>query len=239
LSLTGRINGGESYSHELGEGLRVRFVPFNANWGWLISVGPESTEDYDWAWPLNPPFHTDNSQWLATGYGETAQSQMRFEHRIFFAVDAVTYTKAKKLVNDEVFNGDDGGAGRFLAALPTIPAGILRIKATNFDVSDEGKSVNWMEYSLSVIVPTSFHASSDLESKVISCPAMHWGSRQKLQGPINALSVMWELGEKPVTGKPTFRDLALGPNYLCLSPTAYPVSKPWKKALPISWLDWL
>jgi hypothetical protein len=173
LSFSGRINGSEKYSRELGEKLWVRFAPTVNNWGWAISVEPaESTDDY--AWPVNPPFHFGNSEYLSTGYGDTVEYQLRHEHRIFFVLNRNVYEQAVKLVNDEAMSKDPEGAGRYLAALPMIPTGVLYVKPTKFEVVNEGKSVNWMEYSATAITPMSFHPAADLNAKEISCPPMHW-----------------------------------------------------------------
>ncbi len=173
LSFTAHINGDEEYSRELGDKLWVRFAPTKDKWGWIVSVGPaDSTDDY--AWPVNPPLRGDNSQYLSTGYGNTVEYRLGYEHRIFFVFDRAHYDQAVKLVNDEAFSKNNDGASRYLAALPTIPAGILYLKPIRFDVVNEGKSVNWMEFSLTVIVPVSFEAAAGLNAKERPCPPMHW-----------------------------------------------------------------
>ena len=174
LSFSGRLNGDEKYSRELGEKLSVRFAPLKDNWGWDISVELEDrTEDY--AWPVNPPFHFGNSEYLGTGYGDTVEYQLKREHRIFFILSQTVYEQAVKLVNDEAMSKDPEGAGRYLAVLPTIPTGVMYVKPIRFDVADEGKSVNWMEYSATVIVPASFEPAAGLSPKQRPCPPMHWG----------------------------------------------------------------
>jgi len=174
LSFSGRLNGGEKYSRELGETLWVRFAQLKDNWGWGVSVEPEDrTEDY--AWPVNPPFHFGNSEYLGTGYGDTVEYQLKHEHRIFFTLSRTVYDQAVKLVNVEAMSKDPEGAGRYLAALPTIPTGVMYVKPIRFDVVDEGKSVNWMEYSATVIVPASFAPAVGLRPKQRPCPPMHWG----------------------------------------------------------------
>lgn len=173
LSFSGRVNGGEKYSQELGENLWVRFAPTINNWGWAISVEEAGSTD-DYAWPVNPPFHSANSEYLSTGYGETVESKLAHEHRIFFAVNRTAYEQAVKLVNDGATNKDPQAAVRFLAILPTIPTGILYVKPTKFEVGNEGKSVKWMEYSVIVIVPESFRHTPGLNATKRPCPAMHW-----------------------------------------------------------------
>jgi hypothetical protein len=174
LSFTARINGDEEYSRELGDKLWVRFAPTKDKWGWIVSVGPaDSTDDY--AWPVNPPFHFGNSEYLSTGYGDTVEYQLKHEHRIFFVLNRTVYDQAVRLVNDEAMSKDPEGAARYFAALPTIPAGILYLKPIRFDVVNDGKSVNWMEYSLTILVPLSFEPAVGLNAKERPCPPLHWG----------------------------------------------------------------
>ena len=183
LSFSGRINGDEEYSRELGDKLWVRFAPTGDKWGWIVYVGPADSisapsvgwgvPGNDYAWPVNPPLRGDNSQYLSTGYGDTVEYRLRYEHRIFFVLDRTHYDQAMKLVNDEAFSKNADGASRYLAALPAIPAGILDLR---FDVANEGKSVNWMEYSVTAIVPASFEPAAGLSQKERPCPTMHWGS---------------------------------------------------------------
>jgi hypothetical protein len=173
ISFSGRINGSQKYARELGEKLWVRFAPTENNWGWAVSVeAAESTDDY--AWPVNPPFHFGNSENLSTGHGDTVEHQLSHEHRIFFVLNRTVYEQAVKLVNDEAMSQDPEGAGRYLAALPTIPTGVLYLKPTKFEVVNEGKSINWMEYSVTVIIPASFRSAPGLNAKERSCPPMHW-----------------------------------------------------------------
>ena len=101
-------------------------------------------------------------------------SRLKNEHRIFFVFDRANYDQAVKLVNDEPFSKNDEGASRYVAALRTIPAGILYLKPIRFEVVNEGKSVNWMEYSITVIVPASFQPAARLNPKERPCPPMHW-----------------------------------------------------------------
>src|SRR5579864_7384671 len=92
FSFDGRVNGGEEYSHRLGEGLWLRLSPLTENWGWVIQVHPEGNED-DFAYPLNPPFHSDNSQYLGTGYGDTVEYHLKHEHDVFFTLTRDDYQR--------------------------------------------------------------------------------------------------------------------------------------------------
>ena len=169
FSLEGRVNGGQEYTRELGGGLRVRLLPGQKKWGWVLQVQPvDSTDDY--AYPVNPPYHSGNSQWLATGYGETVEQQLKYEHEIFFVLNQTEYEHAMKLVDDALYSSDSQAAGKFLSTLPSLRSAVLKIKPIRYETVNEGRSVNWMEFSVTVTVPANFLLLSDLDAKKIACP---------------------------------------------------------------------
>jgi hypothetical protein len=169
FSFEGRVNGGEEYTRELGGGLRIRLLPVQKKWGWVLQVQPvDSTDDY--AYPVNPPYHSGNSQWLATGYGETVEQQLKGEHEIFFVLNQTEYEHAMKLVDDALYSGDSQAAGKFLSTLPSLRSAVLKIKPIRYETVNEGLSVNWMEFSITVTVPANFLLPSDLDAKKIACP---------------------------------------------------------------------
>jgi hypothetical protein len=152
FSLEGRVNGGEEYSHELGGGLRIRLLPSKENWGWMVQVQPlDSTDDY--AYPVNPPFGSGNSQWLSTGYGETVEQQLKYEHEVYFVLNRAEYEHAAKLVEHSLSSSAPSAPGIFLSTLPTLRSAVLRIKPTKYETTNAGKSVNWMQFSMTVDDP--------------------------------------------------------------------------------------
>ena len=173
FAFDGRISGGGEYSHELGGGLLLRLAPSlappNENWGWVIQVQPLDSND-DYAWPVNPPFHFGNSQWLATGYNESAQQQLSYEHEVFFVLNKAEYERATKLANDALNSPDPEAAGKFLAILPTLRSAVLKLKPVKYEITNEGKSVSWVQFSVSVTAPASFQPASGMDTKDIACP---------------------------------------------------------------------
>jgi hypothetical protein len=168
FAFDGRINGGEEYSHELGAGLILQLTPAK-DWGWVIQVEPRDSDD-DYAWPVNPPFHSGNSQWLATGYNESAQEQLSREHEVFFVLSKAEYERAKKLANEALDSSDSEAAGKFLAILPTLRSAVLKVKPVKYETANEGKSVSWMQFSVSVTTPAGFQPASGMAAKGIACP---------------------------------------------------------------------
>jgi hypothetical protein len=173
FAFDGRISGGQEYSHELGGGLLLRLTPSlappNENWGWVVQVQPRDSND-DYAWPVNPPFHFGNSQWLAPGYNESAQQQLSYEHEVFFVLNKAEYERATKLANDALNSSDPEAAGKFLAILPTLRSAVLKLKPVKYETTNEGKSVSWMQFSVSVTAPASFQPASGIDTKDIACP---------------------------------------------------------------------
>jgi hypothetical protein len=172
FSFEGRVNGGEEYTHELGGGLRMRLLPSKENWGWMIQIQPlDSTDDY--AYPVNPPFRSGNSQWLSTGYGETVEQQLKHEREVFFVLNRAERERAMKLADDAISSSDPEAAGRFLAMLPTLRSAVLRIKPMSYETAEEGKTVKWMQFSVTVTTPADFRPAPGLNAKDIACPSNH------------------------------------------------------------------
>jgi hypothetical protein len=173
FAFDGRVSGGEEYSHELGGGLLLRLTPSlappNGNWGWVIQVQPRDSSD-DYAWPVNPPFHFGNSQWLATGYHASAQQQLSHEHEVFFVLSKAEYERATELANDALNSSDSEAAGKFLDILPTLRSAVFKLKPVKYETTNEGKSVSWMQFSVSVTAPASFQPASGMNPKNIACP---------------------------------------------------------------------
>ena len=171
FSFEGRANGGEPYSRQLGGGLWLRFSPMSKNQGWLIEVQPGGSDD-DYGFPLNPPFHLGNSQWLATGYGLTIEQQLKNEREIFFSPTEEEYKRATKFYDDTVGNEDSPeSATKFLDALPSMISAVLRLKPLQYETTNQGKSVSWMRFSITVVVPKSFQPAPGIEVKDAACPS--------------------------------------------------------------------
>lgn len=169
FSFEGRVNGGEEYTHELGGGLRARLLPGGKKWGWVLQIQPlDNTNDY--AYPVNPPFRSGNSQWLSTGYNDTVEQQLKYEHEIFFVLNQTEYEHAMKLVDDALYSSDPEAARKFLSILPSLRSAVLKIKPIKYETADEGRSVNSMEFSVKVIAPANFAAPSSFDAKKITCP---------------------------------------------------------------------
>jgi hypothetical protein len=176
FSFEARVNGGEEYSHELGRGLWIHLspslAPKNENWGWVIQVRPlDSTDDY--AFPVNPPFHSGNSQWLSTGYGETVEQQLKYEHEVFFVLNRTEYEHAAKLVEETMSSSEPEAAGKFIAALPALRSAVLRLKPLKYQTDNAGNTAAWMTFGVTVTTPANFRPPSGVNAREIACPSNH------------------------------------------------------------------
>jgi hypothetical protein len=176
FSFEGRVNGGAEYSHELGGGLSIQLspslAPKNENWGWIIQIRPLDSAD-DYAFPVNPPFHSENSQWLSTGYGETLEHQLEYEHEVFFVLNRREYEHAAKLVEEAMSSADSEAAGKFISALPSLRLAVLRLKPIKYETADGGKTAKWMTFRVVVIAPAEFQPAPSLNAKDTACPSIH------------------------------------------------------------------
>jgi hypothetical protein len=155
--------------------LSLRLTPWSGpkdeHWGWVIEVHPRDSND-DYAWPVNPPFHFGNSQWLATGYDQSAEQRLSYEHEVFFVLNKAEYERATKLANDALYSSDPEAAGNFLTILPTLRSASLKLKPVKYETTNEGKSVSRMQFSVSVTTPASFLPGSGADTKNIACPSV-------------------------------------------------------------------
>jgi hypothetical protein len=174
-SFAGRVNGNEAYSRDLGDGLVFRLFLLEQNWGWNISVSPADSDD-DYAYPVNPPLRFGNSQYLGTGYGETAKQQLAYEHNVFFVLNQRDFERIGKLAEDVLWPYQsvepDKAAERYLSALRHLTTGLLRVKPTAYETSNEGNSVRWMQFSVTVIVPAEFRLGAGLNERLTACPSI-------------------------------------------------------------------
>jgi len=176
FSFEGRVNGGEEYSHELGGGLWIDLFPSrgpkNVNWGWIIGVRPRDGKD-DYTYPVNPPYHSANSQWLSTGYDETLEQQLKDEHEVFFVLNRTEYEHAAKLVEEAMSSTDQEAAGRFISVLPSLRSAVLELKPIQYETADGGKTAKWMTFQVVVIAPAEFQPAPSLNAKDTDCGSIH------------------------------------------------------------------
>jgi hypothetical protein len=150
--------------------LSPSLAPKNENWGWVIQVRPlDSTDDY--AFPVNPPFHSGNSQWLSTGYGETVEQQLKYEHEVFFVLNRTKYEHAAKLVEETMSSSEPEAAGKFISTLPALRSAVLRLKPIKYQTANAGKTASWMSFGVTVTTPADFRPPSGINAREIACPS--------------------------------------------------------------------
>jgi len=172
FSFEGRVNGGDGFSRRLGASLWLKLLPLKDN-GWTIQLSPEGSED-DYGFPLNPPFHSDNSQYLGTGYGDTVEYHLKYEHEVFFAPTAEDHSRGIKIYEqyaDWPGSAEPDSAEKFLAILPSLRRALLKLKPLKHLTADDGTTVRWMEFSATVVVPDTFQLAPDLKARPAKCPS--------------------------------------------------------------------
>lgn len=170
FSFEGRANGGEAYSRQLGGGLWLRLLP-EGNEGWMIEIHKGNGDD-DYGFPLNPPFHFGNSQYMATGYGLTVEELLKDEREIFFSPTEEERQRAVKFYEDTVENDNSPeSATKFLAGLSAMISAVVKFKPLQHETTDEGQSVSWVQFSITVIVPKNFQVPPDVSIKDAVCPS--------------------------------------------------------------------
>jgi hypothetical protein len=173
VTLSGRINGGHAFARELGENLWLHLFPLGDN-GWTIEI-KRLHGDSDYAYPLNPPLRSANSQFLGTGYSITAKEQLSHEHAVYFVLNPSDYNKAMQLAQEALWPyyaaAPEKATEHFLAALPGFPSGLLTVKPLKYVTWNGGETVKWMRFSVTVVVPSSFHFTPGASSKETACPA--------------------------------------------------------------------
>jgi len=96
---------------------------------------------------------------------------MTYEHRVFFASSQEEYERDVSFYESTVDSKDPAGAGKFLSALPSMRSAVLTLKPEKFETSDGGKSVSWMQFSVTVTVPKAFEPAPDMKAKNAACPS--------------------------------------------------------------------
>jgi hypothetical protein len=168
-SFGGRVNGGESFSRSIGNGLKLHLDPLKDDWGWQLAISPEGSDD-DWAYPVNPPLHFGNSEYLGTGYGESAREVLSQAHEIRFPLTEADYIRMSKLA-DEAIGPKQKAAAAYLDALKAIRTGAVILSPLDYDKDGEPEKVRWMKFNAVVIVPQGFRGNAGLDWTTGGCSA--------------------------------------------------------------------
>ncbi len=166
------LKGGQAYARNLGGGLVLKLAPLRRNWGWTIQVEPRNSGD-DYAYPLNPPLRSGNSQALGTGYGETARDQLSHDHDVRFTLNASEYERIFSLASDALWpyqaHDPDKAAQRYLDAIRKARSGLIRLKVRHFATTADGTAVISADFAASVMVPSDFDLAADLKAVGVAC----------------------------------------------------------------------
>jgi hypothetical protein len=164
-TIEGQVTGGNSFRQPLGNGLVFRLDAFKDNFGWQIAVSPENSTD-DWAYPVNPPLRSENSEWLGTGYGDIAREVLSYPHEVRFLLNRTDYSRMIQLATEALWpymsKEPEKAASVYLDALKTVRTGSLLLTTQDYDRSGPPETVAWMKFSILIVVPKGFRGYSGL-----------------------------------------------------------------------------
>jgi len=172
ITFSGEASEGQTFRRSIGNGLDFVLMPVSMGGGitgWTIEVSPQGKpsdpECNDFVWVVTPPYRFQNSRYLDTEYGITAQEAVRRSPREFSyvmscadfmmerqRVDRVLwpYTYSKQEVDDA------------LAKLGSSPLGKGRLWIEDFKITPGHRSgtaedfgaIHWIKFKVEIKFPT-------------------------------------------------------------------------------------
>jgi hypothetical protein len=120
-----------------------------------------------------PHFILEIPSWLSTGYGETVEQQLKYEHEVFFVLNRTEYEHAAKLVEETMSSSEPEAAGKFIAALPALRSAVLRLRPLKYQTDNAGNTAAWITFGVTVTTPANFRPPSGVNAREIACPSNH------------------------------------------------------------------
>jgi hypothetical protein len=177
----GRVKGLEAFRQSLGGGLVFHLDPWKNNLGWTIAISPKESND-DWAYPVNPPLRSRNSQYMATGYGDAVKDVLKYRHEVYFLLTEANYREISKLVGEALWpytsKEPEKTAERYFEALNAVKTGTVIVKAVDYDKDGPPETVDWMQFQTVVIVPLGFEGDIGLSWTTGICKSMLEAARK-------------------------------------------------------------
>jgi hypothetical protein len=155
----------------IGDELRLQFRPMKNDSGWQVSVSPREDETEDWTYPVNMPLRTGESQFLATGYGQTVRERLRYAHEIKFLLNKEDFARWAREADETLESSDAKAAGAYIAHLRQASTGLLVITPEAYETTPDGQAVRWARLKIEVTVPASFAGSRELNWEERGCPS--------------------------------------------------------------------
>lgn len=171
-TLVADLNETTSMSRTIGNGLLLRLIPANDGSGWRIAVSPEANEEEDWTYPVNLPLRTGESQYLATGYGETIREKLRYPREIKFVLSESDFARYSRMADRALASSDPEAAGIYMAQLPKISVGSVLISAWKYETTPDGERVKSAQLRFAVTIPEDFSGAKGLKWSRLPCPRM-------------------------------------------------------------------
>lgn len=107
--------------------------------------------------------------------GETVRRQLEFAHVVRFVLTVNDHERMSRLVEDALWpyyaKDPEHAVENYLDALSKIPTGLLVVNAINYDKLGSSDQVRWMDFDVTVTVPSTFDATGELKWTTAPCPA--------------------------------------------------------------------
>ena len=113
LSFSSTINSNGADSHPLAPNLRFRLTSMKDEWGWVISISPNDSEN-DWTAPVTFPIRNNEQQTMGSGYGSTVQDKMTHPNVVQFVRTPSEFTRYSRLANEALSSPQTDAARNFI-----------------------------------------------------------------------------------------------------------------------------
>jgi hypothetical protein len=108
--------------------------------------------------------------------------QLGYAHEVFFVLDATEYERASKAAENALYSDDSVAPTRFLKTLPSLRSALLTLKPLKYESTDEGKSVSWMQFTVTVIAPSIFQTGTGHKGRCLPQKHRHLSLKSRAVG---------------------------------------------------------
>jgi hypothetical protein len=157
-SFTGKVIAEESYSYPFAPGLSLRLKPLKEDWGWIVSIGDEGSDE-DWSYPVTFPIRSGEQQVIGTGYGETVQEKMKRPTVVEFVLNHADFVEYSKLADDTLNSPRPEAAGEFIEKIAKLPQGQVTVTPLTYGKGVTPETIKWMKFKVAIVVPAIFQST--------------------------------------------------------------------------------
>lgn len=168
-SFSGTVSSKDNYSHSFSPSLNFRLKPLKDDWGWIVSIGGEDSNE-DWTYPVTFPIRTGEGQLIGTGYGGTVQDKVAAPTVVEFVLGHSDFIEYSRLANEALESPRAEAAGEYINKVARLKKGEAIVTPLKYGKGETPETIKWMRFTVSIVVPASFQ--SDIGSwSPTSCPS--------------------------------------------------------------------